>query len=44
MNKNKKKASHSKREEQQANKVIKIVFVSLIILALAMLIGYSFLG
>lgn len=44
MSKNKKKAMHSKREEQQANKVIKIVFVSLIILALAMLIGYSLLG
>lgn len=44
MNKNKKKVTHSKREEQQANKVIKIVFVSLIILALVMLIGYSFLG
>lgn len=40
----KKKVTHSKREEQQANKVIKIIFVSLIILALVMLIGYSLLG
>lgn len=44
MNKNKKKVTHSKKEEAQANKVMKIVFVSLFILALALLIGFSFLG
>lgn len=44
MSKNKKKVTHSKKEEKQANKVIKIVFVSLIILGLIMLIGFSFLG
>lgn len=44
MSKNKKKVTHSQKEEQQANKVIKIVFASLIILALIMLIGFSFLG
>lgn len=44
MSKNKKKVTHSKKEEAQANKVIKIVFVSLIILALVMLIGFSLVG
>mgnify|MGYP001310767224 FL=1 len=44
MGKSKRKVVHSKKEEQQAQKVIKIVFVSLVILALVMLIGYSFLG
>mgnify|MGYP007024228340 FL=1 len=44
MGKSKRKAVHSKKEEQQAQKVIKIVFVSLVILALVMLIGFSFLG
>lgn len=37
-----KAARRSKREEQQANKVIKIVFVSLIVLALAMILAFSF--
>lgn len=37
-----KSVKHSKREEQQANKVIKIVFVSLIVLALAMILSFSF--
>lgn len=41
-NRSKRKVSHSKKEEQQAMKVFKIVSVSLIILALAMLIGFSF--
>lgn len=44
MSKNKKRVTHSQKEEAQANRVLKIVFVSLIILALVMLIGYSFLG
>ena len=44
MNKNKKKVTHSKKEEEQAKKVVKVVFVSLVILALAMIIGFSLLG
>ena len=44
MGKNKKKVTHSKKEEEQAKKVVKIVFVSLVILALAMIIGFSLLG
>lgn len=41
MSKNK-KVAHSKKEEAQAKRAIKIVFVSLVILALVMLIGFSF--
>lgn len=41
---NKKKAAHSVQEEKQAQRAVKIVFVSLVVLALAMLIGFSFLG
>jgi len=41
MSKNK-KVKHSKKEEQQARKVVRILFVSLIILGLAMIIGFSF--
>ncbi len=37
MGKAKRKNSDSKKEEEQAQKVVKIVFVSLIILALSML-------
>ena len=44
MSKNKKKVTHSKKEVEQAKKVVKIVFVSLVILALAMIIGFSLLG
>ena len=44
MSKNKKKVTHSKKEEELAKKVVKIVFVSLVILALAMIIGFSLLG
>ena len=44
MSKNKKKVTHSNKEEEQAKKVVKIVFVSLVILALAMIIGFSLLG
>ena len=44
MSKNNKKVTHSKKEEEQAKKVVKIVFVSLVILALAMIIGFSLLG
>ena len=44
MSKNNKKVTRSKKEEEQAKKVVKIVFVSLVILALAMIIGFSLLG
>lgn len=44
MSRNKKKVTHSKKEEEQAKKIVKIVFVSMVILALAMIIGYSLLG
>ena len=44
MGKVKKKVAISKKEEEQALKVVKIVFVSLIILALIMLIAFSFFG
>ena len=44
MGKGKKKVAISKKEEEQAHKVVKIVFVSLIILALIMLIAFSFFG
>ena len=44
MGKNKKKLRHTKKEEEQAKRVIKIISVGLVILALAMLIGFSFLG
>lgn len=44
MSKNKKKVTHSKKEEEQAKKVVEVVFVSLVILALAMIIGFSLLG
>ena len=39
MGKSKRKVAHSKKEEEQAQRVVKIVFVSLIILALIMLIA-----
>ncbi|WP_255490070.1 hypothetical protein [Bacteroides sp. 214] len=38
---NKKKIKNSKKEEQQAGKVVKIIAVSLIILGLLMMIGFS---
>jgi hypothetical protein len=40
MGKNKKKV-HTKKEEQQAEKVIKIVFVSLVVLALLLVVSFS---
>ncbi|WP_262483088.1 hypothetical protein [Bacteroides ihuae] len=42
MNKNR-KVTHTKKEEQQANRVLKIISVVLVALALAMLIGFSLL-
>mgnify|MGYP003623518218 CR=1 FL=1 len=41
MSKNK-KVKHNQKEEQQARKVVNMIFVSLIILGLAMIIGFSF--
>ena len=41
MSKNK-KVSHSKKEEAQANRIIKIVFISLVVLGLIMVVGFSF--
>ena len=39
-----KRMAQSKREEAKAQRVIKIVFVSLVILALILLISFSFFG
>ena len=44
MGKSKKKVMHSRKEEEQAKKVLLIIGVSALILVLVMLIGYSFLG
>ena len=44
MGKNKKKAAYSQREEKQAKKVMLIIGVSVLILVLAMFVGYSLLG
>ena len=40
----KNKVKHSKKEEEQANKVIKIIFISLIVLGLLLMLGMSFFG
>ncbi len=44
MGKNRKKVKHSRAEEKQAQKVLKVVCISMLALALIMLIAYSFLG
>ena len=44
MSTHKKKVTHSTNKEEQAKKGVKVVFVSLVILALAMIIGFSLLG
>ena len=44
MGKSKKKVMHSRKEEEQAKKVLLIIGVSALILVLEMLIGYTFLG
>lgn len=41
MGKNK-KVKHSQKEEKQAEKVVRIVFISLVLLGIAMLVGFSF--
>ncbi|MBB4045191.1 putative membrane protein [Bacteroides reticulotermitis] len=44
MSKGKKKKSQSKKEEEQAHKIVKVLFVTLIVLGLIMLIGISVLN
>lgn len=39
-----KKAVHSKREEEQANRVVKGIFIGLLVLALITLVGYAVYG
>lgn len=35
---------HSKKEEERANKIIKVVFIALIVLGLVLMLGFSFFG
>ncbi len=44
MGKSRKKVAHTKKEEEQAQRVIKIVFISFVVLALMMLIAFSFVS
>lgn len=44
MGKNKKKRNNKKNEEEQGKKVIKILFVSLIIFGLFLMVAFSLLG
>lgn len=44
MGKNKKKVTHTKKEEEQAKRVIRIISIALVVLALVMIIGFSFMG
>ena len=44
MGKSKKKVMHSRKEEQQARRVLLIIGVDALVLVVAMLVGYSFLG
>jgi hypothetical protein len=44
MGKNKKKAAYSKREEEQANKVVKWIFGAFIVLAVVIMVGYAIYG
>ena len=37
-------ANHSKREEEKANKVVKGIFIGLIVLALITMVGYAVYG
>lgn len=43
MGKNK-KANHSKREKEKANKIVKGIFIALIVLALITMVGYAVYG
>lgn len=44
MGKSKKKVMHSRKEEQQAKRVLLIIGVSALVLVFLMFIAYSFLG
>ena len=44
MGNSKKKNNKKQKEEERAGKVVKIVFVSLIVLGLLMMIGFSLMG
>jgi hypothetical protein len=44
MGKNKKKVTHTKREEEKANKVVSWVFGAFIVLAVIIIIGYAVNG
>lgn len=44
MGKSKKKVMHSRKEELQARRVLLIIGVAALVLVVAMLVGYSFLG
>ena len=37
-----KNVKHSRKEEEKANRIVKVVFVALIVLGLALMLGYSF--
>ena len=39
-----KKAAYSKREEEKANRIVKGLFVGLIVLALVIMVGYAMYG
>lgn len=41
MGKNKKKAAYTKREEEKANKVVRGLFIALIVLAVVIMVGYA---
>ena len=43
MGKNK-KAAYSKREEEKANRIVKGLFIGLIVLALVIMVGYAMYG
>lgn len=40
----KKKATYSKREEEKADKIVKGIFIALIVLALVIMVGYAIYG
>ena len=44
MGKSKKQVMHSRKEEPQAMRVLLIIGVAALVLVVAMLVGYSFLG
>ena len=43
MGKNK-KAAYSKREEEETNRIVKGLFIGLIVLALVIMVGYAMYG